>query len=90
MVGTFDMSWANHLSPSETPKYVLHFVHSGTKQGGQRTKNIVGDDALESYLQMLGTQEPDAKSWIQRLCAEQSVFIDNFNMPEGHAVAYAN
>ncbi len=53
--GSLDIVWTNFGKPGDVPAFALHFLpYEGNKNGGQRRKEVVGEESLTGYLQQLG------------------------------------
>ena len=87
--GSLDILWENNAQPTATPRYMLIFArYQNFKNGGQPSKRLVGDYALETYLTEIGFKEQDAKEWIQQVHEKQSASIPNVMMPEAEMAVY--
>lgn len=87
--GSLDILWENHTTPNATPKYRLMFWrYKNFKSGAQKSKHLVGPDALESYLIEINFTPDDAKSSIKQVNEKHSVSIPNVMMTEQYVAAY--
>jgi hypothetical protein len=53
--GSLDIVWMNFEKRDDIPVFALHFMpYKGFKDGAQRRKELLGEQALKRYLQQLG------------------------------------
>jgi len=84
-----DILWENYGDPRATPRFRLIFINIRAESHGAKPhKTIVGEDALEDYLIMLGFTPKNAKDWIKQVKAETSVSIQNVTISEQYAAEY--
>jgi hypothetical protein len=87
--GSLDILWENNAQPMATPRYMLIFArYQNFKNGGQPSRRLVGDDALENYLVNIGFQKQNVMERIQQVHEKQSVSIPNVMMPEVEMAVY--
>jgi len=87
--GMLDILWENYGDPRATPRFRLIFINIRAESHGAKPhKTIVGEDALEDYLIMLGFTPKNAKDWIKQVKAETSVSIQNVTISEQYAAEY--
>lgn len=89
--GGLNILCENNDQPTATPRYRLLFGrYEQGRSGAQPYKNLVGTDALETYLiETVGLQPEDAKKRIHQVHHERGmVSIPNVMMPESEMSVY--
>jgi hypothetical protein len=88
--GSMDIVWINFEKPGEVPTFALHLLpYEGYKNGGQRRKQVVGEEALTGYLQQLGFPLLRIYGILQQVRTNHSVDLPNVMMNEyEYAVTY--
>ena len=80
--GSLDIRWENYGEPRTTSKYALLFArYRNFRNGAQKPKLIVGDDALEAYLIKIHFTPQNARERIKQVKEKKSVSIKNTMMP---------
>lgn len=90
--GSLDIVWTNFEKPSDAPAFALHFLpYEGFKNGGQRRKEITGEETLMGYLQQLGFPWFRIYGILLDLRKNHAVDLPNVMMNEyEYAVTYRN
>jgi len=84
--GSLRISWMNR-GTADTSRYSLTFVarYGNFGHGVLKPYEIVGDEALKSYLVALGRMEMEAKNWVNQMRqGNRSVSIPTVWLPDDH------
>jgi hypothetical protein len=87
--GTLKIIWMNRYTAA-VPLYNLFFLpYAKPTYGAQKPHEIVGDDALENYLVILGFTPSEAHRWLAKVRGhDRPASIPNIMMPDQFVVDY--
>jgi hypothetical protein len=87
--GSLRIIWMNRYTLA-LPLYHLFFLpYANPTDGAQKPHEIVGDDALESYLVVLGFTPADAHRWLAKVRGhDRAVLISNVMIPDTFLADY--